>query len=196
MPETPRLILQESGSTGFRWNGSDFPRQNRTQCNLSTTTTMTSGNSNSRELGPRGRPTVPETSTELPRKYRSKLPISDAKKKDLLTLCKTGIISDEHHEFYKWLPSGPSVVDKVPEPDMEEDDDTDQDWEQLCDSHDEIVGTTSDLDWTGDTDQLPDEHHEYYKSLLSIFDTCLVDNFPEAVMENNYVTPMIISWVQ
>ena len=39
-------------------------------------------------------------STELPRKYKSKQPISAAKKKDLLTLCRTGVIPSEYHEYF------------------------------------------------------------------------------------------------
>jgi hypothetical protein len=66
-------------------------------------------------------------STELPRKYKSKQPISAAKKKDLLTLCRTGVIPSEYHEYFKTLPSNNSVNDKLPDTDIEEDEvDSDQ----------------------------------------------------------------------
>ncbi|KAK3092951.1 hypothetical protein FSP39_009293 [Pinctada imbricata] len=70
--------------------------------------------------GKRGRPI--EKIKELPRKYTGKQPISQAKKKDLLNLCKTKIISSEYHDFYKNLPSSNNVADNLPEPDVEEDD--------------------------------------------------------------------------
>ncbi|KAK3107527.1 hypothetical protein FSP39_016707 [Pinctada imbricata] len=70
--------------------------------------------------GKRGRPI--EKTKELPRKYTGKQPISQAKKKDLLNLCKTKIISSEYHDFYKNLPSSNNVADNLPEPDVEEDD--------------------------------------------------------------------------
>ena len=69
----------------------------------------------------RGRQTIGNL-TDLPRKYHAKQPISEAKKKDLLTLCKTGVISEEHHGYYMSLPCAGSVVDKLPQPDAEEDD--------------------------------------------------------------------------
>lgn len=63
-----------------------------------------------------------------PTRYMSKLPISAAKKKDLLNLCKSGVIPSEFHNFYKCLPSQQSVKDRLPEPDILEnnsDNDTD-----------------------------------------------------------------------
>lgn len=38
--------------------------------------------------------------TELFRKYTNRQAISAAKKKDLVKLCKTGVIPVEYHEFY------------------------------------------------------------------------------------------------
>ena len=35
----------------------------------------------------------------IPRKYDSKLPISAAKKKDLMQMCRTGVIPPEFHDF-------------------------------------------------------------------------------------------------
>ena len=63
---------------------------------------------------------------EMPKRYAEKLPISDMKKKDLLSLCKEGIIPAECHGFYESLPSNRSVRDKLPAPDaLEEDKDSD-----------------------------------------------------------------------
>lgn len=36
--------------------------------------------------------------------YQSALPISTVKYNDLITLCETGVISQEHHRYYKTLP--------------------------------------------------------------------------------------------
>ncbi|WAR00653.1 hypothetical protein MAR_025025 [Mya arenaria] len=44
---------------------------------------------------------------------------SVAKKMDLLSLCKSGMILKEFHEYYKTFPSNSSVVDKLPQPDAE-----------------------------------------------------------------------------
>jgi len=50
--------------------------------------------------------------------YENKIPISDAKKKDLLALCKDGTIPEEYHSYYNNVPSDSSVKDVVPEPDL------------------------------------------------------------------------------
>ena len=65
----------------------------------------------------------------LTRKYQKKIPISAAKKKDLMQLCKSGVIPVEYHEYYKSLPSSNSSKDTLPEPDVMEDtsDDSDDD---------------------------------------------------------------------
>ena len=57
----------------------------------------------------------------VPFKYQKKLPISSAKKRDLMNLCKSGIIPPEFHEFYKSLPSSNNTNDRLPEPDAMED---------------------------------------------------------------------------
>lgn len=57
----------------------------------------------------------------IPRKYKSKLPISAAKKKDLMQMCRTGVIPPEFHHFYESLPSSSSAPDKLGEPDTIED---------------------------------------------------------------------------
>ncbi|KAL1491869.1 hypothetical protein ABEB36_012398 [Hypothenemus hampei] len=53
---------------------------------------------------------------DLKKCYSERLPISEKKKKDLLKLCKTGVIPYEYHSWYMNLPSNGSVIDKCPEP--------------------------------------------------------------------------------
>jgi len=67
----------------------------------------------------KGRPAA--NVTEIPKRYKSKQSISSAKKKDLLNLCKNGVIPHEYHEFYKGLPADKKVPDTLPDPDVEED---------------------------------------------------------------------------
>ncbi len=55
----------------------------------------------------------------IPPKYKQKLPISAAKKKDLLSLCRSGVIPRAYHDFYKTLLSNAAVKDILPEPDEE-----------------------------------------------------------------------------
>jgi hypothetical protein len=57
---------------------------------------------------------------ELTRKYTSKQQISAAKKKDLVSLCRSGIIPSEYHDYYKSLPSSSNVDDKLADTDAEE----------------------------------------------------------------------------
>ena len=52
----------------------------------------------------------------IPRKYKSKLPISVAKKKDLIQI-RTGVIPLEFHHFYESLSSSSSAPVKLGEPD-------------------------------------------------------------------------------
>lgn len=74
----------------------------------------------------RGRPkTIPEDS--LKQRYDSKLSISNAKKKDLLSLCTSGTIPFEYHAYYKALPASSLMKDKLPMPAISEDEqDTDE----------------------------------------------------------------------
>ncbi|CAC5358594.1 POL5 [Mytilus coruscus] len=58
---------------------------------------------------------------EIPKRYTVKQTVSAAKKKDLLNLCKTGVIPSEYHSFYKGLPSDNKTPDILPDPDFEED---------------------------------------------------------------------------
>ena len=57
---------------------------------------------------------------ELPRKYIEKIQISDAKKKDLLDLCDAFIIPAVYRGFYKALPIGKTVKDKLSVPDVDD----------------------------------------------------------------------------
>ncbi|MES9882503.1 MAG: hypothetical protein ABW185_16670 [Sedimenticola sp.] len=72
----------------------------------------------------RGRPKTP--SMYLQPRYESKTPISAAKKADLLSLCASGTIPAEYHQYYRSLPSKKTVRDKLPAPAAsEEEQDTD-----------------------------------------------------------------------
>ncbi|XP_076090122.1 uncharacterized protein LOC143062260 [Mytilus galloprovincialis] len=57
---------------------------------------------------------------QLIKKYTSQQSISAAKKKDLVGLCKKGIIPSEYHEYYKSLPANINVKDTLAETDVEE----------------------------------------------------------------------------
>ena len=59
----------------------------------------------------------------LPRKYKSRLSISTAKKEDLLSLCRSGVIPADCSSFYEALPVNKSTKNRLTEPDMEEEDD-------------------------------------------------------------------------
>jgi hypothetical protein len=65
-----------------------------------------------------GRPSV--LCKDLPRKYTEKIQISDAKKKDLLDLCDALIIPAVYRGFYEALPTGKTVKDKLPVPDVDD----------------------------------------------------------------------------
>lgn len=60
-----------------------------------------------------GRP--PNMPVELQKLYSRQLPISAAKKKDLLTLCRKKVIPQEFHAMYKSLPVEKNVTDKARE---------------------------------------------------------------------------------
>lgn len=59
--------------------------------------------------------------TNIPKCYNEKIPISEAKKSDLLSLCDTAVIPTEFHWYYKGLPCNKSVRDALAEPDSMED---------------------------------------------------------------------------
>jgi len=62
----------------------------------------------------KGRPM--NCSSDLPLCYQSKIPISEAKKRDLLNLCKKDIIPDDFHAYYAALPCSTKEHDKAPGP--------------------------------------------------------------------------------
>ena len=64
-----------------------------------------------------------DTLKTIPRLYTSKLRITEAKKRDLLSLCASEIIPVEHHPFYKALTVSTTAKDRLPEPDVNETDD-------------------------------------------------------------------------
>ena len=51
--------------------------------------------------------------------YTSKLPISAAKKNDLVNMCNSGIIPSEFHSYYNDMKSSKSVKDAEPESDID-----------------------------------------------------------------------------
>ena len=53
-------------------------------------------------------------------KYHAHLPITDAKKADLMSLCKNGTIPTQYHDYYKTLPAGKQKVDRLAEPNQSE----------------------------------------------------------------------------
>ncbi|KAK7506012.1 hypothetical protein BaRGS_00002734 [Batillaria attramentaria] len=69
----------------------------------------------------------PPLPSQVPRCYSGKLPISAAKKQDLLSLCQSGVIPVQHHNYYTSLLSSSTTKEKLPEPDIMEDDSSDLD---------------------------------------------------------------------
>ena len=59
---------------------------------------------------------------ELPPRYSSKLAISAAKIKDLLSLCKGGVIPERYHHYYNSLRTDCKAKDRLPMPDILESD--------------------------------------------------------------------------
>lgn len=59
--------------------------------------------------------------------YSKPRPISSLKKADLLKLCKTQVIPEEFHNYYKSLPTSKEAKDLVPEP-AAEDSDPEEEW--------------------------------------------------------------------
>ncbi|XP_070184874.1 uncharacterized protein [Littorina saxatilis] len=75
----------------------------------------------------RGRQTVCTRVSDIPRRYDTRLPVSAAKKSDLLDLCRLAIIPEKHHHFYHQLPSSSSAPDRLCQPDVTEQTDTSDD---------------------------------------------------------------------
>lgn len=65
-------------------------------------------------------------SYEIPKVYEGPLPISEAKKKDLMNLCAKGVIPRELHPWYQSLATRKDIVDRLCEPDL-----TERDEEQI-----------------------------------------------------------------
>ncbi|CAH0692027.1 unnamed protein product [Spodoptera exigua] len=64
----------------------------------------------------------------IPKAYSSPIPISEAKKKDLLNLCTKGIIPQELHSWYETLPTSKDIIDRLCEPDVAEEGENDLDF--------------------------------------------------------------------
>ena len=60
----------------------------------------------------------------LQQKYKGLLPISKAKKKDLMDLCRSRVIDADYHAWYEALPEASDLVDKLPLPDIAEESST------------------------------------------------------------------------
>jgi len=56
----------------------------------------------------------------LKQAYIRPLPVSEAKKKDLMKLCQKGVICEKFHAFYEQLCTASNIVDTLPEPDVTE----------------------------------------------------------------------------
>ena len=75
----------------------------------------------------RGLHTIHTQVSDIPCRYSARLPISAAKKADLLDLCGVKVIPEKHHPFYYSLPCSSSAPDRLPEPDITEETDTSDD---------------------------------------------------------------------
>lgn len=64
----------------------------------------------------------------IPKAYSSPIPISEAKKKDLLNLCTKGIIPQELHSWYETLPTSKDIIDRLCESDVAEEGENDLDF--------------------------------------------------------------------
>ena len=63
---------------------------------------------------------------QVQRRYSEKLPIASAKKQDLVSLCKSGIIPSEFHHYFQSISDSKKLRDCLPDPDiLEEDNDSD-----------------------------------------------------------------------
>jgi hypothetical protein len=65
-------------------------------------------------------PAPPASTVALQPKYTRQIPISRAKKKDLIDLCRTKVIDDDYYSSYEALPADTGVEDKLPSPEVEE----------------------------------------------------------------------------
>ena len=58
----------------------------------------------------------------IQRRYNEKLPISLAKRHDLISLCKDGIIPSEFHHYYQSITDSKTLRDCLPDLDILEED--------------------------------------------------------------------------
>jgi len=65
---------------------------------------------------------------QMPQLYEGKLPISSAKKNDLISLCKTAVIPEEFHSYYENMLCDKDSTDCLPVPDVSEETDIDSDY--------------------------------------------------------------------
>ncbi|CAB3229541.1 unnamed protein product [Arctia plantaginis] len=65
-------------------------------------------------------PTPQNNSITLKQLYLNPLPISEAKKRDLLSLCTKKIIPEEYHGWYSSLPTATNEADRLPEASVDE----------------------------------------------------------------------------
>lgn len=57
--------------------------------------------------------------------YRERLPISDAKRAELIGLCNKGLIPSKYHRFYQSLLYDSKEVDNLPEPNTSDESEVD-----------------------------------------------------------------------
>lgn len=57
-----------------------------------------------------------ESAPILKQLYEDRLPVSEAKKKDLVKICTTGVIPKELHGWFKSLASTADMHERIPEP--------------------------------------------------------------------------------
>ena len=72
----------------------------------------------------RQKPEAQTTEKILQHKYAQPFPISSAKKRDLVELCKKNVIDKDYHKWYEDLPVAADIVDKVPLPNTGDTSDT------------------------------------------------------------------------
>lgn len=68
----------------------------------------------------------PELPAELTQLYRKCLPISKAKKADLLKLCSKGVIPEEYHDWYEKIETEDSIIDRLPDATVSDKDTSDE----------------------------------------------------------------------
>ena len=74
-------------------------------------------------------PEIQNLENVVKQSYTARIPISAAKKSDLLKLCTTGAIPPTYEKYYSELPSCEDVHDRLPSPDVEEEEDIETDVE-------------------------------------------------------------------